>query len=198
MSIALLAIGDGRHEYHHRALASAIEHLPKLDHYIFVQDPDHQLGFAGAVREGWRRVLDTDARWVLHLELDFTFDRPIPVHDMVGVLEADPSLTQMALLRQPWNDEEKAAGSIFNLIRDQLTPVTAGGHTWLAHRRHWTTNPCVYPRWVAERGWPTRSESEGVFGAELLASDPRLRSAYWGAGEEWCTHVGDLRTGTGY
>lgn len=197
MTVALLAIGDGRHEYHHKSLASAIEHLPKFDHYVFVSDPDHRLGFGGAIQDGWRQALQTGARHIFHLELDFTFDRPIPVADMIAVLD-DRGLTQMALLRQPWNDEERAAGSIANLIADQLTPVEVLDARWLEHRRHWTTNPCVYPRWVAERGWPSRSESEGVFGAQLLASDPSLRSAYWGGGEEWCRHIGDLRTGTGY
>jgi hypothetical protein len=198
MTVALLVIGDGRHEYHHKSLAAALKHLPKFDHYIFVQDPDHQLGFGGAIREAWRQVLQTDARHVVHLEADFTFDRAIPVADMVAVLESEPHLVQMALLRQPWNAEERAAGSIANLLAEDLTPVQVLGYRWLEHRRYFTTNPCVYPRWVAERGWPDGPQSEGHFGLELFGSDPELRAAFWGHGEEWCTHIGTDRTGGGY
>lgn len=107
-------------------------------------------------------------------------------------------LVQMALIRQPWNDEEKAAGGIVALLPDVYEQQRAGGHAWREHRRHFTTNPCIYPRWVAERGWPDRPESEGHFGIELLASNPAFRSGYWGEGEEWVTHIGDVRTGHGY
>jgi hypothetical protein len=198
VSVCLLAISDGRHEYHHQAFRSALQHLPRFDHHVFIDDPSHELGFTGAVIEGWRQVLETDADFVWHFEADFTFDRPIPIADMVGVLTARPYLTQMALLRQPWNDEERAAGSIYNLIAAQLTAVTDGNHRWLEHRRPNTTNPSLWPRWVLERGWPNVPHSEGIFGGELMRSDDTYRAAYWGQGEEWCEHIGAIRAGRGY
>jgi hypothetical protein len=198
MTVALLAISDGRDEYHHQALRSVLEHLPAFEYYVFVEDPDHTLGFGGAIQEGWRQVLQTDARHVFHLELDFIFDRTIPVADMVEVLETHPHLVQMALLRQPWNDQERAAGSVANLLANDLMSFGGWGARWLEHRRYFTTNPCVYSRWVAERGWPGGAESEGHFGIGLFASNPTLRAAFWGQGEEWCIHIGDERTGSGY
>lgn len=198
MTIALLMIADGREEYHTTSIESAWEHLPEFDHYVHVNDADHALGFGGAIREGWRRVLDTDAEYVFHLELDFRFDRAVPVEDMVGVLRHNPHLAQMALLRQPVNEQEQAAGSLHSLIRDQLTPNCSPAFCWLEHTRNFTTNPSVYPRWVMTRGWPDETESEGKFGIYLLRDVPGVRFAYWGIGEEWCTHIGHHRTGTGY
>lgn len=199
MTVCLMVIHDGRHDYLERTMASAGENLPAFDHEVVVDDTAHTLGFGGAIREGWRRVLETDAEFVFHLEGDFTFPRPVPVDDMIAVLRARPYLTQMALLRQPWNDEEKAAGSIFDLISADLELNSDDeGRYWLEHRRPNTTNPSIWPRWVLERGWPDVRHSEGVFGGELMKSDHSLRAAYWGQGEENCFHIGDERTGVGY
>lgn len=196
--VCWLLIGDGRDAYHRVSRASLSDKVPPADHVVEIDDRDHNLGFAGAIREGWRQVLETDAQFVWHHELDFTYNQPVPVAAMIDVLDAHPHLTQLALLRQPWNDEEKAAGSIYNLIRDWLHPATDGMHHWLEHQRPNTTNPSLWPRWVIERGWPTCQHSEGIFGGDLLKSDPALRSAYWGQGEELCVHIGDERTGHGY
>lgn len=195
MSLSVLLISDGRDEYRARTLASAAEMLPPVDEWIEVDDRDHRLGFAGAIDAGWRQV-QTD--YVFHLEADFTFNRPVPLEAMVAALDANPHLVQMALLRQPWNEQERAAGGIVQMHPDLYQPVVWRGHRWLEHRRNVTTNPAVWPRWVIDRGWPQRRESEGHFGLELFASDPTLRAAYWGGGEEWVTHVGDVRGGRGY
>lgn len=195
---ALLMIGDGRDDYHHASRVSALANLPHTDHYIDVQDADHALGFGGAIREAWRRVRETDADWIFHLELDFTFTRLVPLAAMIEALRLCPHLAQMALLRQPVNEQEQAAGSIYNLIRAELTPRSFAPAHWLEHTRNFTTNPSVYPRWVTERDWPDEAESEGKFGAYLLRDRPETRFAYWGSGEEWCTHIGHQRTGTGY
>lgn len=194
MSIALLCIADGRHEYHAASYASLLEHAPKFDQYIFVNDHDHELGFAGAIQFGWSQV-ETD--YLLHWEADFTVDRPFPVGDMVAVLEAHPHLVQLALLRQPWNEAEQAAGGIVQLHEHDYSPVTRSGAPLLEHRRFVTTNPAVWPRRVIERGWPSGAGSEGRFAIDLFA-DPNLRAAFWGSGEPWCEHIGHVRSGRGY
>lgn len=195
-----MMITDGRDEYHALSAASADAHLPRFDYYIAVADAQHELGFAGAIREGWRAVLETDAEYVFHLEADFTFNWDVPVAGMIEVLERNPHLAQMALMRQPVNDTEKAAGSLYNLISLDLTlccdPTLHA--LWLEHTRCFTTNPSVYPRWIAERGWPDVPDSEGHFGIRLLIERPETRYAFWGAGEEWVEHVGEHRTGRGY
>lgn len=198
MTVALLLISDGRRDYLKRTLDSAKEMLPDFDHFIHVDDAAHQLGFAGAIKEGWRRILATDASHVFHLEQDFTFNRPVPVDAMIGVLAGHPHLVQLALLRQPWNAQERAAGGIIQTNPADYTHIDCRGQVWLEHKRHFTTNPCLYPRWVAEREWPERPESEGHFGIELFAANPGAACAYLGDGEEWVTHIGVERLGAGY
>lgn len=193
-SVALLTIRDGRHAYHEQALASALEMLPRFDQYVWVNDPDHQLGFAGAIAQGWSQIR-TD--YVLHFEADFTFREPVPVDAMVQVLRTHPHLTQLALLRQPVNAAEHAAGGIIEQHPDAYTRRDWHGHTWREHARFWTTNPCVYPRWIVDRGWPQCDQSEGMFGLKLFAENPERRAAFW-ADRELVTHIGDVRAGTGY
>lgn len=201
MTVALLLISDGRDEYRERTIASAKEMVPEPDFFIEVKDPDHELGFDGAIRKGWRRVItETDAEFVFHLEADFTFNRPVPIADMAAVLKARPYLVQLALRRQPWNNQEKAAGGVVEMHPDDYTEADLNGWRWLEHIRNFTTNPSLYPRAVCEYGWPAGPQSEGRFGIELRKNNPELRFAYWGHANsgEACEHIGHHRTGTGY
>lgn len=197
MSVCLLAIGDGRTEYHERSWASLTEMLPAVDHTVIIDDSAHELGFAGAVAEGWRQALDTPATHVVHCELDFIYLRPIDLEGMVTALNHHPHLVQMALLRGPVNADERRAGGVIEQHPEDYLTVTWHGQTWREHSRHITTNPCVWPRWVVERGWPVRDQSEGHFGIELFAEDPARRAAYWGFGVD-VEHIGHERAGQGY
>jgi hypothetical protein len=198
-SVALIVISDGRQDYLTRTLLSAAKNLPPVDHVIHVDDSAHDLGFAGAIQAAWDEALQTDCTHLFHLEGDFTLDRPVPLRPMLSILHVCPYLVQIALLRQPWNDAERAAGGIWQQHPDSYKPVTVGpGVQWLEHRRFFTTNPSLYPRWVAERGWPQQRHSEGVFGLNLFGEDPARRAAFWGDGSEWVTHIGDERHGHGY
>lgn len=196
MNTCLLVIDDGRGHLD-GSLAQAEEMLPPMPR-ILVRDDDHRLGFAGAIREGWREALDTDADYIFHLESDFAFRRPVPLDDMVAVLRSHPQLVQMALLRQPVNEQEKAAGGLVQQRPHTYALREDGDRAWLEHSNFVTTNPCVWPRWVVERGWPQIPQSEGHFGIDLFASDPSLRAAFWGRGEEWVEHLGSVRAGVGY
>lgn len=197
MTICLLVISDGRDEYRDRSLASADACLPAFDDRIEVDDRDHKLGFAGAIALGWQEITQRGHRWCFHLEADFVFNRPVPIEDMRAVLEINPHLVQMALLRGPENEAEHAAGGIVQQHPEDYSLQHFGGHSWLEHRRYFTTNPSLYPTWVMRSGWPQEPESEGKFGLSLFASDPTLRSAFWGNGDEWVQHVG-VRAGVGY
>lgn len=195
MTVGLLLISDGREDYLEQTLASVEENLPDFDQVVHIDDTAHELGFAGAIQAGWDRIT-TD--YVFHLEQDFTFNQPVPVDRMVEVLQAHPHLVQLALLRQPWNAVERAAGGVWQQHPDSYTHHGLGEYRWLEHCRHFTTNPCLYPRWVADRGWPQTGQSEGLFGLRLFGEDSSRRAAYWGAGEEWVTHIGQERSGHGY
>ena len=194
MSVCLLFITDGR-PYAAQTLASAAEMLPPLDCCAIVDDTDHRLGFGGAIRAGWELVLRTNADYVFHLEDDFTFERPVPIEQMQQVLATKPNLAQMALKRQPWNESEKAAGGIIEQHPGDFTEVRGA---WTEHRRFFTTNPCLYPRWLCEKGWPEGAESEGRFTHQLLGDG--FRFALWGAKADppWVRHIGERREGHGY
>lgn len=201
MKWACLLISDGRDEYRERTLTSARASLPEPDEFIEIQDPSHELGFGGAIQAGWRRVLaETDVDFVFHLEADFTFNRPAPVHEMAAVLRARPHLVQLALRRQPWNEAEKAAGGIVEMHPEDYEECELNGWSWLEHSRNFTTNPSLYPRRVCEYGWPDGEQSEGRFGIHLLERHPELRFAYWGSRDsgEAVAHIGDVRAGKGY
>lgn len=200
MIVACIVLADGRDEYHEASGASADAHLPTFDYYIAVDDRHHELGFAGAIQWAWDQVRATDADYVFHLEADFTFNHDVPVASMIEVIESYPRLAQMALMRQPVNDAERAAGSMVDYLGHdaELHSDIVLRAWWLEHRRYFTTNPSVYPRWVVERGWPDMPDSEGHFGIKLLAERPETRFGIWGAGEEWVEHVGEHRTGRGY
>lgn len=197
MTVCLLTIGDGRDDYERRSWASLREMLPDVDHIVRVDDRDHRLGFSGAIRKGWRLALDTGCTHLFHAELDFIYLRPVPLAKMIAALDAHPYLVQMALLRGPVNAAERAAGGVIEQNPDDYKTVHWWHLTWREHHRHVTTNPCVWPRWVLERGWPRRTHSEGHFGIDLFAEDPERRAAYWDT-RVAVQHIGDIRTGVGY
>lgn len=198
MTLGLLMIGDGRDETHERSKASFEQMvLPSttFDQVVIVDDSEHKLGFAGAIQHGWEQ-LRTD--YVFHLELDFTLNWAVDLAPIVQTLEERRYLTQIALLRGPENPNEHSAGGIIPRDPDSYEQIeTADGRAWIEHRKFFTTNPCVYPRWIYERGWPQTSESEGRFGIELFNADRARCSAFWGHGEQWVCHIG-VREGVGY
>lgn len=200
MGVCLLQIGDGRTEYHDQSLASIAEMLPAPDAVVTIDDSDHRLGFTGAVIEGWRQVLETGAEYVFHAELDFTYNEPVPLDRMIGVLDRRPYLIQLSLLRQPVNAAERAAGGIVQCAPDDYHEVHDGGDVWLEQRRFFTTNPSVYRTDLCRRGWPNVEHSEGVFTAQVRDPDPDVRFGIWGA--KWdpprVHHIGGERAGHGY
>lgn len=198
--VVLLLIGDGRDNYRRRTLASLSDNLLGELDVIEINDSGHRLGFAGAIQEGWNRITsETDADYVFHVELDFTFNNLIPLRRMIALLERQPHLAQVALKRQPWNPEEKAAGGIVELHPDDFAERSDYGATWSEHRRFFTTNPSVYRASLCRLGWPQEAHSEGMFTHRLLA-DPLLRFAFWGGKHDppLVTHIGDERIGRGY
>lgn len=198
--VAFLLISDGRHDYRERTLESAKRAMPEPDWMIEIDDSSHELGFAGAIQAGWDRIIaETDADYVFHCEGDFTFNRPVPLHRMIGVLERHRHLAQLVLKRQPWNHAERAAGGIVEQHPDDYTQRTDQGDIWTEHRRFWSTNPCVYPVGFCYQGWPQEPQSEGMFTHRLLA-DPDLRFAFWGAkyDQPMVEHIGHERAGHGY
>lgn len=221
--IALLVMTDGRPELIDRTIASAMAELrgPITERWIhddsgsgahrrkLEQDyPTFQvihggsrLGFGGAIANAWTILRrHTRARFVFHLEDDFTFRRPVDLLAMAEVLEVRRHLVQLALRRQPWNDQERLAGGIVEMHPTDWQDHRIGEWQWLESQRNFTTNPSLYPAALMARGWPEERHSEGIFGIRLLAEHPDARFGYWGARDsgEWVEHIGTARAGIGY
>jgi len=157
---------------------------------------DARRGFAGAVATGWEAVADAD--YVFHLEDDFVFQRHVDLKLMVEVLDGHPELAQMALKRQPCNDDELRAGGVVELRSTDFMDCVDHGAWWLEHRCFFTTNPSLIPSATIARGWPRVERSEGVFSLSLF-EDLNAVCGYWGRRSDppWVHHVG-TRVGTGY
>ncbi len=200
MTVDLLIITDGRSDY----LLRCRESLSRVTGWraeFMVDDSSHTLGFAGAVQRGWSMLLAaSDADYVFHVEDDFVFTRDVDLAELVAVMESNPHIAQMALVRQPWSPQEIAAGGIVKMDPGAYIKVTTippySAH-WLEHRKWFTTNPCLYRRSLCERGWPDAPDSERKF-SDALFADPDVRCAYWGRGEVWVRHIGTERAGVGY
>jgi hypothetical protein len=167
--------------------------------------PDHNLGFGGAIDNAWRTLCHgSDAEFVWHQEDDFTFNREVPLHNFMRILNCAPDLVNLALRRQPVNAYEEQAGGVVECWPKAYEPRWIGeGRTridWLEHRLFFTTNPGMYRReLIWQHEWPQCSGSEGAFTQQIL-QDEEARFGYYGrrdSGEAVC-HIGDQRTGTGY
>ena len=198
--ICLLTIRDGRNEVHERARNSVMRSLPEFEYGVLVDDHEHKLGFAGAIKEGWRQILETDARWVFHCELDFTFKRRVPIDRMRDLLVQQPHLAQVSLKRQAWNEQEIAAGGIVELNPDDFHEKRNDDLVWTEHCRYFTTNPSLYSVRMCELGWPQEARSEGLFTRRVLDSIPKAMFAIWGAkfASPMVHHIGVERAGHGY
>jgi hypothetical protein len=219
MTTTLLVLTDGRADCLARTLSSAEAKLPPFDRYVLVNDcPDpaygawlaerwpyfevippqrRKRGFGGAIQAGWDAIGPGDGD-VFHLEDDFTFDEPPPLDLMARLLDRHLHIAQVCLVRQPWNEEERAAGGIIAANPDDyIERDDPGIGRWVEHRRCFSTNPCMYRRSLLRVGWPEGSHSEGVFTHRLL--ERGWSFAYWGErGAQQVTHIGDVRTGVGY
>lgn len=220
--ITLLVLTDGRSGYLERTLKTfelSVTQAP-ITKRVIVNDcpgnPEHEAwidslgfdvhlrphsnrrGFAGAIRAGWDTIGE-DTDYVFHLEDDFVFTRHVDLLAIARVLRDHPHLVQMALRRQPWNENEIAAGGVIEANPDQYSDRSDGFNWWLEHRMFFTTNPSLYPRRISTRGWPDVPNSEGIF-SHILFADPTLHSAYWGKREDppWVLHIGVARAGTGH
>lgn len=223
--ILTLITTDGRRECIERTVASMLEQVAPLDgprvivddsgdsaYREWLREAFNPLGFqvlGKPIRSGQDRMLDMAWRelarpryrghpWVFHCEDDFLFHRPVDLRVLTSILEADPHLAQIALLRQPWFPGEVSAGGIVERDPDQYQRRRDGhGNEWLEHRLWFTLNPCIYRRALCERGWPQGRRHEWRF-SRSLCEDERIRFALWGDGTPWVEHIGHERVGTGY
>jgi hypothetical protein len=177
-----------------------------------------QVGFCEATRRLWEmasksRELNYGKRgqaffipdpppFIFWLEHDFRFTRPLDLEPLAAQLEADPTLSQMALMRGPVNPEEEAVGGLIGKHADEFEqdwtnlPDRSEAYPFLRWR-HFTTNPSLMrTAFMREEEWPSHGPAcEGLFGLRL--ADSGYHGGVWGSGEVWVEHTG-VRTGKGY
>jgi hypothetical protein len=158
-SVVLLVMTDGRRDCIERTLASAAENLHgpirrrvihddsgdgeyaawlrhRFPGFSVISDPHGRQGFGGAINSAWAKVGHGQESYVFHLEDDFVFQRPVSLEPMMTILGTHPYLVQLALRRQPWNDEERTAGGIVEQYpADYADKGCCDDHQWLEHRR---------------------------------------------------------------
>lgn len=177
-----------------------------IDQWEIDQTPTQE-GFCAATRRGWELGARAGVDYVFWLENDFLLTRSVDLRMLARVLDAEPMLAQMQLMRNAVNEHERTAGGLYQSRPGQYEPrqvwiAPAPGHPaqgwpWREHRSYVTTNPCLMRRtFLAANPWPDHpSECEGRFGIDLVALGYRF--GVWGEGEPWCEHIG-TRTGFGY
>lgn len=227
--IAVLVITDGRGEYLRRSVESLEQHFTgRISEKVMFDDSgsaEHRgtlaalypqwvhvnagprQGFGGAIIAAWDHLRRySAAEYVAHCEADFVYGSTVDLDAMAFLLDSEPHLAQVALLRQPWNAEEIAAGGIIEQHPGDYHDTEKHGIRWVEHRRFFTTNPCLYRRSLLSVGWPNVDNSEGIFTHRLLSdgtpetSGDRVRFAFWGTKQDppAVEHIGVSRAGVGY
>lgn len=177
------------------------EHRAELDAIVsplgyYVVGAGHH-GYTASTRRLWRYI-ETRVRtpYVFLAEDDFLFDRDVDLVPMIDVLRKETRLRQIALLRAPAYPREIEQGGILGWPEEEFTRIEGPGAR-LEHRLFWTMNPSLFRRSLVEYPWPQKVSSERAFG-DLLLRDPRARFAFWGTGEPWLTHIGEVRASDAY
>jgi hypothetical protein len=212
-SFALAVTTDGRSDYLLQAIDSLRVSLDPWPEWRYMLDdsgdpaytamlvrcyPDFPIaahsprrGLAAAVGSVWRMALETSARYVFHAEDDFTYREPVDLVGMARVLEENPHLAQVVLKRQPWSEEEIAAGGQIEVAPEEY----ADRKGFVEHRRLFSLNPSLIRREAIELAL-----TEPGDGLERGITDTLLRHgysfAYWGARKDppRCWHIGERRS----
>jgi hypothetical protein len=220
-TIGLLVIDDGRKAYLEecvRALTNGLWHAIPLARQILVNDSgdpeyhaylveeyghlfeivshDERRGLAAAIQTGWSRLQQRvnghmALDYIIHVEGDFKLPIRTPIYEMIDILEAKPSLAQLTLRRDNVNPAEDEAGS-FIKQRPELYTQKEG---YIEQDNLFSLNPCVYPGWLMEIGWPDNG-GEREFTNKLHSINPELKFGIYGKIDDppRCFHVGSKRS----
>jgi hypothetical protein len=184
--------------YLDKCLAAFMEYVDLdliSEHEVFY-DLDHEYGMAGNAQRGFEWAASTDADFVLWCEEDMIFTRPVPLKEMRSILDAHDHLAQVVLKREPWSQEEIAAGGQMECAPHLYTQCSDKHHSWMEHQTLFSMNPCLIPRDVfADMAW-----WPGAGGVERSITDAALgigySFAYYGRRHDppYVRHVGHIRS----
>ena len=151
------------------------------------------MGLSGSIKTLWNIATLHDIDYVWHQEGDFIFNEKINVNILKSKLNNKKTLAQIALKRQPINNQEISVGGFMYQDPSSYELYIDDNIKWLEHRKLFTLNPCLYPRWVFNLGWQV-GWGEREF-SDLLFSDPNVRCAYLGDIDDppLVDHIGHYR-----
>ena len=168
--------------------------------------PTRRTGFSAAYGNAWRYLAQRPERFILGVEDDYTYNRPVDLPAMAELLDRQPYLAQVALRRQAVG-HEVPHGGFMEMYPDWYVERIDGDMSWVETTRNFTTNPSLYRRELCGVGWPDREHSEGHFGFQLRdqglpwgVPGDDVRFGFWAAKADapWAHHIGEVRVGTGY
>lgn len=160
---------------------------------FYVVGPAAPVDFTGGMQAMWGYLRKrAKGAYIFQVEDDFTYQRPVDLSELIVGLRSDPNIVQMALLRDTYPAEKEAGG-----ILGRPTAAFVQRRMWLEHRLFWTNNPSLFRKSLTDVSWPSGHHSETLFGKSLF-TNAKARSAFWGQGEEWISHIGSIRAGVGY
>jgi hypothetical protein len=224
--IAFIITTDGRGEFLERTIASWDQAQGEYVAKIILDDSGDaeyrewleqtftpqgwHIMWVGMTRQGYSAAMQnmrligitSGADYILHVEDDFVLNKPIDLHTITDIMNDNPQLAQMALVRQPWYANEIQFGGVIRALQDQgcnFDEKTNGEHYWQEHIAVWTANPNLMPIKVAHMEYPDGNWSEAAF-MRKLREETLFVCAYYGKLEDepMVTHIGDYKKGNGY
>jgi hypothetical protein len=162
---------------------------------FYVVGPKKPVDFTAGMQAMWTYLRKrSKGDYIFQVEDDFEYDRPVDLASMIAVLRREPTVVQMALLRDACYDDERETGGILGWPE----PAFTFREGYFTHRLFWTLNPCLFRKSVTDRPWPAGHHSETIFGKTLL-NDKNVSMGFWGDGQApWIRHIGEVRAGVGY
>lgn len=228
MNYLLALLACGREDYTRRTLAAYAELLSPAPSAFYCYDDGGQLDLDAVWPEAWAEVPRTlesrptrvgrcaghanlwkhaaasEFDYVWTVEDDILLLRPLDLTLVAALLESEPTLKQVALIRAPWGSEipfgsfveqRKALGHDWYERRKTTRPgfetQASQDIEWIESTWDWTSSPALLsttlPREVV---WPAEAGCESALGPAIMARYPDAVSGYLGAGELWCSHIG--------
>lgn len=202
-----LVVGGYRGRTHiDTCMTSIAKHVTGIDDIILIDDSnnpehaEHWSRYSTVIEGRGKGYANTmhlactvmTGEYALFFEEDFVFTEDVNLADLTAILDAEPDLAQIALLRDPYYDYE-ADGVLAGLevCRQRLAQV--GKHRVIEDRGDhisqtlvFTTNPSVWRRDAWLDGWPQCPNSE-------REKSTQLRQQGWTFG--WMKNQTLLHTG---
>lgn len=158
-----------------------------------IEQSAQQEGFCAATQRMWKLASQSKHPYVFYLENDFILLRQLDLQPLANVLDCNPMLGQMQLMRTAVNRKELSAGGLFESRPGEYK----SRGDWLEQKSYVTTNPSLMrTSFLANNPFDEAvSDCEGIFGTKLVAAGYSF--GVWGDGSPWVRHVG-RRQGFGY